>query len=44
MTLTANLIQLLPFKLGESKNGTWRKQYIILETECQYPKINYTVL
>lgn len=38
MQLTATLIQLLPFQSGESKNGTWRKQDIIVETDSQYPK------
>ncbi|MFV8324689.1 DUF3127 domain-containing protein [Flavobacterium sp. ZS1P14] len=38
MTLTATLIQLLPFQSGESKNGTWRKQDVIVETDSQYPK------
>lgn len=38
MQLTATLIQLLPFQSGESKNGTWRKQDVIVETEGQYPK------
>lgn len=38
MTLSAKLTQLLPFQTGESKNGTWRKQDIIVETNGQYPK------
>ena len=38
MQLTATLTQLLPLQTGESKNGTWKKQDIILETEGQYPK------
>ncbi|WP_035669392.1 DUF3127 domain-containing protein [Flavobacterium sp. 83] len=38
MALTATLIQLLPLQSGESKNGTWRKQDVIVETEGQYPK------
>lgn len=38
MNLIAKLIQLLPLQSGESKNGTWRKQDIIVETDGQYPK------
>lgn len=38
MQLTAKLIQLLPLQSGEGKNGPWKKQDIILETDGQYPK------
>jgi hypothetical protein len=38
MELTAKLIQKLPLQSGEGKNGTWRKQDIIVETGDQYPK------
>ncbi len=38
MQLTAKLIQVLPLQTGEGKNGAWKKQDIILETESQYPK------
>lgn len=38
MQLTATLTQLLPLQSGESKNGTWRKQDIIVSTDGQYPK------
>lgn len=38
MTLTATLTKLLPLQSGKSKNGTWRKQDIIIETDGQYPK------
>jgi len=38
MQLTAKLLQLLPLQTGSSKNGEWKKQEIILETEGQYPK------
>ena len=38
MELKAKLIQLLPLQTGEGKNGTWKKQEIIVETEGQYPK------
>jgi hypothetical protein len=38
MELTAKLIQLLPLQTGQGKNGEWRKQDIIVETDGQYPK------
>lgn len=38
MQLTATLTQLLPLQTGQGKNGPWRKQDIILETDGQYPK------
>lgn len=38
MQLTAKLIQLLPLQSGAGKNGPWKKQDIIVETEGQYPK------
>src|SRR3569832_774754 len=38
MQLTAKLIQLLPLQTGTGKNGQWKKQDIIVETEGQYPK------
>lgn len=38
MTLTATLIQLLPLQTGMSKNGQWRKQDIIVETDSHAPK------
>lgn len=38
MQLTAKLIQVLPLQSGQGKNGEWRKQDIILETDGQYPR------
>ncbi|HEY1023001.1 MAG TPA: DUF3127 domain-containing protein [Flavisolibacter sp.] len=38
MQLTAKLIQLLPLQTGAGKNGQWKKQDIIVETDGQYPK------
>lgn len=38
MQFTAKLIQLLPLQTGTSRNGEWRKQDIIVETQDQYPK------
>lgn len=41
MIITAKLIQLLPIQIGLGKNGQWRKQDIIVETDSQYPKKIY---
>lgn len=38
MQLTAKLVQLLPLQTGSGKNGAWKKQDIIVETEGTYPK------
>ena len=38
MKLTAKLTQLLPLQTGTGKNGSWKKQDIIVETDGQYPK------
>lgn len=38
MQLTAKLIQLLPVQTGSGKNGQWKKQDIIVETEGKFPK------
>jgi uncharacterized protein DUF3127 len=38
MQLTAKLVQLLPIQTGTGKNGQWKKQDIIVETEATYPK------
>lgn len=38
MQLTAKLVQILPVQTGMGKNGEWRKQNIILETDGMYPK------
>lgn len=38
MQLTGKLVQLLPVQTGQGKNGTWKKQEFILETEGTYPK------
>ncbi len=38
MQLTSKLIQLLPLQIGAGKNGQWKKQDIIVETEGQFPK------
>lgn len=38
MHLTAKLLYLLPSQTGTGKNGEWKKQDIIVETDGQYPK------
>lgn len=38
MQLIAKLTQLLPLQTGAGKNGPWKKQDIIVETNGQYPK------
>lgn len=38
MQLTAKLIQVLPLQTGAGRNGEWKKQDIIVETDGQYPK------
>ncbi len=38
MQLTAKLVQLLPQQTGTGKNGQWKKQDMIVETEATYPK------
>ncbi len=38
MQLTAKLTQLLPIQTGAGKNGEWKKQDIIVETDGRFPK------
>ncbi len=38
MQLTAKLVQVLPLQSGTGRNGEWKKQDIIVETDGQYPK------
>lgn len=38
MEIRGKIIQLMPLQTGEGKNGTWRKQEFVIETETQYPK------
>jgi hypothetical protein len=38
MEISGTIIKLLPLQTGQSKNGGWKKQDFILETEDQYPK------
>ncbi|MFN4892301.1 MAG: DUF3127 domain-containing protein [Bacteroidota bacterium] len=38
MQLSVKLLSLLPLQTGNGKNGTWKKQDVIVETDGQYPK------
>ena len=38
MKIIAKLTQIMPLQTGFGKNGQWRKQDIIVETDGQYPK------
>ena len=38
MQIKGTIIALLPLQTGQWKNGQWRKQDIIIETQDQYPK------
>jgi hypothetical protein len=38
MEITGKIIQILPEETGEGRNGPWKKQNFILETQEQYPK------
>ena len=38
MKIKAKLTQILPLQTGFGKNGQWRKQDVIVETDGQYPK------
>ncbi len=38
MELTGTIVNILPEQSGEGRNGPWRKQEFILETEGMYPK------
>lgn len=38
MNLKGKVIQVLSAETGAGKNGEWKKQSIIIETEGQYPK------
>lgn len=38
MQITAKLIKILPLQSGTGRNGEWKRQDIIVETQDQYPK------
>ena len=38
MDITGKIIDILPEVTGQSKNGTWKKQDFVIETQDEYPK------
>ncbi len=38
MEITGRIVQLLPLQTGQGKNGVWKKQDFVIETDGQYPK------
>lgn len=38
MEITGKIISILPMQSGQGKNGEWKKQEVIIETQDQYPK------
>jgi len=38
MQVTAKLVKILPLQTGVSRNGEWKKQDIIVETNERFPK------
>lgn len=39
LEITGKVSQILPLESGEGKNGTWKKQYFVIEyMDGQYPK------
>ncbi len=38
MELVGKIIQVLPEQTGEGRNGPWKKNRFVLETNSQYPK------
>ncbi|MDR2962884.1 MAG: DUF3127 domain-containing protein [Bacteroidales bacterium] len=38
MELQAQLLKILPAQTGQGKNGTWKKQEYVFQTQDQYPK------
>lgn len=38
LQITGKVTRILPEQSGESRNGPWRKQEFVLETEGNYPK------
>lgn len=38
MEISGKIIIVNPVLSGESKNGTWKKQDFVIETDSQYPK------
>ena len=38
MEIQGKIVNVLPLQSGEGRNGTWKKQEFVIETEGQYPK------
>lgn len=38
MEITGKLIKLMPIQTGQGKNGEWKKQEFLIETDEKYPK------
>lgn len=38
MEVKGKIVQLLPLATGQGKNGTWKRQDFILETQAQFPR------
>jgi hypothetical protein len=38
MDISGKVIKILPLQSGEGKNGQWKRQEFILETQAQFPK------
>lgn len=38
MDISGRVIQVLPEQSGEGRNGVWKKQDFVIETDSQYPK------
>lgn len=38
MEITGKIISILPEETGQGKNGPWKKQNFVLETQEQFPK------
>lgn len=38
MEIQGKIVQVLPLQSGEGRNGPWKKQEFVIETEGQYPK------
>lgn len=38
MEITGKIIKVLPLQSGQGKNGEWKKQEFVIQSEGQYPK------
>jgi len=38
MEITGKLIKILPLQTGQGRNGEWRKQEFVIQTDGPYPK------